>query len=138
MQKQYRNYRIAHDKTALISNLYSLLNSDFNNSEIIIETDAGILTVYPLRPLLSDGDYDIKKIEYEFGPGFILRKQGEIIDSFFVKVDEINIHYLKQGQPESERIIDDLTFAIVNDKKKIIFHCQKNYGADILMNVEKN
>jgi len=125
LQKQYRDYRESNDKIAMISKLNSLLHTDFNNSEIIIKTDAGILT-----------NYRTKQINYEFDFGFILRKEGEITDTFFVKVDELNTHYLKQGQLESERIIDELTFETKINNKMRVFHYRKIYGADILMNVD--
>jgi len=109
LQKQYRNYRESNDKIAMISKLHRLLHTDFNNSEIIIKTDAGILT-----------NYGTKQINYEFDFGFILRKDGEITDTFFVKIKEPEMLSLKHSQSNSE-IIEELKFEIKINNKMLFY-----------------
>jgi prepilin-type N-terminal cleavage/methylation domain-containing protein len=123
--KQYYNYKQTKDTINEAMLLHTLISTDFNNARILSYKENNLQVAL-----------DSVNIMYSFEDSFILRKESDVIDTFYLQPKAIHFSFLKEN--DLGNIIDELFFevTIFDETKK--FHYSKQYSSDILMKYSSN
>jgi hypothetical protein len=123
---QYMQFKNNSDKISKLIILDVLLTRDFSESDyVILREERGI-----------DCVYQEKQIGYYFLQEKIIREDQSSVDTFFIKIE--NIQYKQNGISTSKlnMLVDEIRFENL-DETVHHFIYKKVYGADFLMRQEE-
>ena len=122
--KQYRSYKILKLEMVETIQFNSILNSDFIKAETVVFEGNKLIFNSANRSALY----------YDFMDNFILRKDGEVTDTF--KLSAINVlpGYLAKTVQSTTSIVNNFSFDAKVLGETEHFHFTKNYSAETMIN----
>ena len=128
IEDQYHGYVRETDTVQEFYLFKNTLNYDFAKSR-------EVLVLNPREFQLST---DSNRIKYNINSRFLIRTINEVKDTFFL--ENLKAKYFFNGveKKESGIIIDELDFSFIIDSRRQHIHLTKQYGADVLLQMEAN
>lgn len=118
------NYKILKLEIVEKMQFNSVLNADFISAETIL-FDENILIL---------NSTNRSQLQYDFNDNHILRKDGEVTDTFNLIATNILPQYLIESEQSISSIVNDFSFdsKILGEPEH--FHFTKNYSAETMIN----
>ncbi|MBA3971408.1 MAG: prepilin-type N-terminal cleavage/methylation domain-containing protein [Bacteroidetes bacterium] len=121
--EQYLNYRNIKTEVVDAMQFRSVMNNDFQKSNVVFFKDQTLTIVMPKGQLLR----------YDFSDKFVLRKAGDAIDTFLLKPENIKPGYLSSLY-SGEAILHSVSFDATVCGEKERFYFDKLYDAETVVN----
>lgn len=122
--KQYKSYKILKLEIVETIQLNSILNTDFINAEtVLFDNDKLILN-----------SANRSQLQYDFNDNYILRKDGEVTDTFKLSATEILPGYLLESEQIPTSIVNNFSFDAKVLGEIEHFRFTKNYSAETMIN----
>lgn len=122
--KQYMSYKILKLEIVETIQFNSILNADFISAETIL-FDENILIL---------NSTNRSQLQYDFNDNNILRKDGEVTDTFKLFPTNILPQYLIESEQSISSIVNDFSFDSNVLGEPEHFHFTKNYSAETMIN----
>lgn len=120
--RNYYQHTQYNERISRISLLDVLLMKDFSESKYVIRNGNGIECFY------TD-----KKVAYEWQPGFVVRNEEKISDTFEIEAENVYFKYGALPVSTTSGVIDYLGFEVKKGDHLQYFIYRKVYAADFLI-----
>ena len=127
ISRQFIYFRNINEYTIEITRLNTVLKTDFAESKYCSQQANGLSFVFE----------DNRKVSYEFYPEHIIRYMPGLTDTFHIQPANLNKLFFNEPSNNPKGLIDELSFESQQDKEIKYFHYRKDYGADVLIMLEK-
>lgn len=122
--KQYMSYKILKLEIVETIQFNSILNSDFIKAETVVFGDNKLILNSTNR----------SSLQYDLMDNYILRKDGEVTDTFNLSAINVLPEYLPETEPSPTSIVTDFSFDAKVLGEMEHFHFTKNYSAETMIN----